>query len=151
MTIGALNEVLAIELMAINQYFVHAKACEHWGYERLAERFRNDSIEEMKDAEQLMDRVLQLGGLPNLQRLDPFQIGEVPKEQLELALELEEQAITTLLSAIEVTEQEGDPATNTFLRRLLLSEQEQVEWLETQLSLIEQLGEQLYLAQQVRS
>lgn len=81
----------------------------------------------MKDAEQLLDRVLELGGLPNLQRLNAFQVGEVPKEQLELALELEQRAVTTLLSAIRVSEEEGDPATSTFLSELLLSEEGQVD------------------------
>jgi bacterioferritin len=144
-----LNELIAIELMAINQYFVHAKMCESWGYERLAKHFWDDSIDEMKDADKLMERVLYFGGLPNLQRLDPFQVGETPKEQLELARDLELSAVEKLHASITACEADGDTGTGTMLREMLLAEQEQVDWVDTQLRMIDTLGEQLYLAQQV--
>ena len=88
--VDLLNGLLTTELTAINQYFTHAKICESWGFERLAEKLREASMDEMKDAEALMDRVLELGGLPNLQRLGSFQVGETVAEQLQLALALEE-------------------------------------------------------------
>ena len=147
--IDLLNELLSIELVAINRYFVHAKMCESWGYERLAHRFREASIDEMKDAEELMDRVLDLGGLPNLQRLDAFQVGETPLEQLELASKLEGGAVDQLRKAIAACEEGGDRGTSTLLRRMLLSEEGQLAWLESQRQLAVQLGESLYLAQQV--
>jgi bacterioferritin len=145
-----LNELLGIELVAINQYFVHAKMCEHWGYERLAGRFRDASIDEMKDAEALMERVLDLDGLPNLQRLDPFQVGENPVEQLEVAEKLEERAVAQLRKAISACEDADDRGTSTLLRQMLLSEEGQVSWLASQRQLVGQLGQSLYLAQQVR-
>jgi bacterioferritin len=145
-----LNTLLTIELTAINQYFMHAKLAEHWGFERTAKRFRDDSIEEMKDAESLMDRILSLEGLPNLQRLDDFSVGETVPEQLGLALSLEERAVAQLHEAIAVCENENDPGTAEILSDMLLEEQEQVEWLAAQVALVSQLGEQLYLSQQIR-
>jgi bacterioferritin len=149
-SVAELNELIAIELMAINQYFVHAKMCESWGYARLAKRFWDDSIAEMKDAERLMERVLLFGGLPNLQRLDPFQIGETPKEQLELARDLERSAVDRLHHAIAACETDGDVGTGTLLRTMLIEEQEQLDWITTQLQLVDTLGDALYLAQQVQ-
>ncbi len=148
--IEQLNRMLTIELTAINQYFTHSKMCEHWGFERLAHRFRDDSIEEMKDAEELMDRILQLDGLPNLQRLDDFGVGEDAPEQLRLALALEEGAVTQLHTAIGTAASENDPASADLLTRMLADEEEQLSYLRAQVALIEQLGESAYLAQQIR-
>jgi bacterioferritin len=145
-----LNRMLTIELTAINQYFTHAKMCEHWGFERLAHRFRDDSIEEMKDAEELMDRILQLEGLPNLQRLDDFGVGEDAPEQLRLALALEEGAVTQLHTAIRTAADENDPASADLLTRMLADEEEQLSYLRAQVALLEQLGETAYLSQQIR-
>jgi bacterioferritin len=148
--VDLLNELLGIELIAINQYFVHSKMCEQWGYERLAHRFREASMEEMKDAEELMDRVLDLGGLPNLQRLDPFQVGETPLEQLELAERLEDRAVRQLRKTVAACEDVGDQGTSALLRGMLLSEEGQLNWLASQRQLASALGDGLYLAQQVR-
>jgi bacterioferritin len=146
-----LNELLATELKAINQYFTHAKMCGHWGYERLAERFREDSLEEMRDAEAVMERILFLGGLPNLQRLDSFHVGENVKEQLRLAAELEEGAVTQLHVILRACADEGDAGTAELLGPAVLEEEEQLQWLRSQLRLVDELGEANYLAQQVRS
>ena len=149
--VDLLNGLLTTELTAINQYFTHAKMCESWGFERLAEKLREASMDEMKDAEALMDRVLQLGGLPNLQRLGSFQVGETVAEQLQLALALEEDAAAQVRAAVVGCEAEGDQGTSTLLRTMLLDEEEQLAWVQAQLELMTQLGEANYLAQQVRA
>jgi bacterioferritin len=148
--VEVLNGLLSTELRAINQYFTHAKICENWGFERLATKFREASMEEMKDAEAIMDRVLQLGGLPNLQRFEPFQVGEDVAEQLQLALALESQAAEQVRGAITACEDEGDQGTSTLLRSMLLEEEAQLAWVESQVELMSTLGAAHYLAQQVR-
>ena len=149
--VKALNGLLTTELRAINQYFLDSKLAAHHGYEHLAEEFRKASFEEMNDAEELMDRILLLGGLPNLQRVDPFATGESITEQFQLALELETKAVAQLKAAIITADKAGDPGTATMLRAMLLEEEEQVDWIEGQLGLIQTLGETAYLAQQIRS
>jgi bacterioferritin len=148
--VEVLNGLLSTELSAINQYFTHAKICESWGFERLAAKFREASMEEMRDAEAIMDRVLQLGGLPNLQRFEPFQVGEDVAEQLELALALETQAAAQVRDGVSTCEAEGDQGTSTLLRTMLLEEEEQLAWVESQVELMKTLGAANYLAQQVR-
>jgi bacterioferritin len=148
--VRTLNGLLTVELRAINQYFMDYKLAGHHGFEYLAEKFRQASFEEMNDAEKLMDRILLLGGLPNLQRVEPFQVGETVAEQFQLALELERNAVELLKQAITLAEDTDDPGTGTMLRAMLLEEEEQVSWLEAQIALVGQLGEANYLAQQVR-
>jgi bacterioferritin len=147
--VEGLNAVLTIELTAINMYFLHAKTCEHWGYARLAKRFRDDSFEEMRDAEVLTERILFLGGLPNYQRLGDFSVGETVVEQLELAADMERKAVRQLETLVETCERLADIGTRSLVEPMVLEEQHQLEWLTAQLGLVEQLGEQLYLAQQV--
>ena len=146
-----LNEVLTGELTAINQYFVHAKMQENWGYAHLAEHTHAESIEEMKHADKLIERILFLEGTPNLQRLSPLRVGENVPEQLRVDLELEAEALPRLNAGIAQAVAAGDNGTRELLEEILVSEEEHVDWLETQLSLLTDLGEQHYLAQQVRS
>ncbi|HEX2065062.1 MAG TPA: bacterioferritin [Acidimicrobiales bacterium] len=144
-----LNDVLTAELTAINQYFVDAQMCANWGYKRLAEHIRNDSIDEMKDAEALIDRILYLEGVPNLQRLGSVRVGETVREKLELALEVEKEAIDRLNRGIPVCVTEGDNGSRELLERILTGEEEHADWVEAQLTLIGQVGEGNYLAQQI--
>lgn len=147
--IDLLNAVLTAELTAINQYFVHAKMCENWGYERLYQRIRAESIDEMKHADELVSRILFLEGVPNLQRLGKINIGQNVKEQLELDLALEYEAIARLNEGIRTCREVGDSGSETLLRNILTSEEAHVDWLEAQLEQIAQIGLPNYLAQQV--
>ena len=147
--IEILNDVLTAELTAINQYFIHAKMCESWGYERLAEYVRHESIDEMKHADQIIDRILFLDGVPNMQRLFPVKVGETVPEQLEVDLALELTALLRLNDGIALCVSMGDNTTRSLLEGILVSEEDHVDWLEAQLELIRQVGEQNYLAQQV--
>lgn len=144
-----LNDVLTGELTAINQYFVHAKMQANWGYGRLASATRDESIDEMKHAERLVERILYLEGVPNLQRLGALRVGETVPEQLRLDLELEREAIPRLNAGIAAAVAAGDNGTRELLEDILVDEEEHADWLETQLSLVEQLGEAHYLAQQL--
>ncbi len=144
-----LNDVLTAELTAINQYFVDAKMCANWGYDHLAEHIKADSIDEMKDADMLIERILYLDGVPNLQRLGTVQVGETVVEKLELALALETAAIARLQAGVELCEREGDNGSRQLLEKILSGEEEHADWLETQLELVKQLGAALYLSQQV--
>jgi len=148
--IEALNEVLTAELTAINQYFIHAKMCENWGYKRLAEHNRHEAIDEMKHADELIERILLLEGVPNVQRLGKVNVGEKVREQLELDLAVEKEAVARLNSAIELAVAAHDNGTRELFEELLTSEEDHIDWLEAQLELIEQVGEQNYLAQQIR-
>lgn len=145
-----LNEVLTGELTAINQYFLHARMCSNWGYQRLADYMRKESIEEMMHAQEVIDRVLYLGGLPNVQRLGKVNIGETVKEMFVCDLAVENEAIPRLNAGIEKCRETGDNGSRLLLEKILAAEEEHVDWLEAQLDLIEQLGEVNYLAQQVR-
>ncbi|MEZ5215017.1 MAG: bacterioferritin [Ilumatobacteraceae bacterium] len=149
--IELLNEVLTAELTAINQYFIHAKLCEDWGYRRLAEAVRHESIDEMKHAERVMDRILFLDGMPNMQRLFPVSVGETVEEQFRLDLALEHVAIERLNRGIAQCVTAGDHATRALLEAILVDEEEHTNWLETQLTTMEQIGEAHYLAQQLHS
>ena len=149
--IELLNDVLTAELTAINQYFVHAKMQANWGYEHLAAHTRDESIDEMKHAEKIVERILFLDGTPNLQRLSPLRVGETVPEQLRLDLALEHEAIPRLNAGIAAAVAAGDNGTRDLLEELLVSEEEHTDWLETQLSVIAQVGEAHYLAQQLRS
>jgi bacterioferritin len=147
--IELLNEVLTAELTAVNQYFGHAKMQQNWGYLRLASHTRDESIDEMKHAEALVERILYLEGTPNLQRLGPVQLGEEPVEQIRLDLLVEREAVERFNRGIALAVELGDNGTRELLAGMLTSEEEHVDWLETQLSLIEVLGAQLYLNEQL--
>ena len=147
--IDSLNGLIATELVAVNQYFMHAKLCQHWGFEKMAAHLREDSIDEMRDVEAYMERVLLLGGVPNLQRLDAFQVGETVAEALDLAIVLETKAVEQLQAAVRLADEAGDVGTSELLGPKVLEEEGQLDWLKTQKGLIEQLGEQLYLSLQV--
>jgi bacterioferritin len=148
--IEALNELLTLELTVINQYFLHSKMCESWGYRRLAGRLREVALEEMKDAERIIDRVLFLEGVPNMQRMGAVTIGESVPEQLRIQLEGERQALRILGEGIKVSIEAGDDASREFFAGSLLEEEEHADWLETELELIGSVGEANYLAQQIR-
>lgn len=148
--VDVLNEVLAAELVAISQYFLHAKMCANWGFLPIAAKTRLESIGEMKHAEAVVDRILFLDGLPNLQRLDKLHIGQTVPEQYKCDLELEYAAVKRLSDAIALCRQHGDHTTEGLLATILADEENHVDWLETQLGLIEKVGEQAYLAQQLR-
>jgi bacterioferritin len=145
-----LNELLTNELTAINQYFIHAKMCANWGYDRLAQKVRAESIDEMKHADLVITRILFLEGVPNLQRLGKLHVGETVKEQFESDLALEHRAIKFLNDGIAESRALGDGGTEDLFTKILVGEEEHCDWLETQLELIKQLGEGHYLAQQIR-
>src|ERR1700728_2955162 len=145
-----LNEVLTAELTAINQDFLDAKMFDNWGYLQLGEKFRSESIGEMKDAEQLIERILYLDGHPNVQRLGTIGIGETASEKLTLALELETEAILRLNRGIALSTERADNGSRELLEDILEGEESHADWLETQLALIGQIGEAHYLAQQIR-
>jgi bacterioferritin len=147
--IEALNDVLTAELTAINQYFIHAKMCDNWGYERLATRVRDESIDEMKHAERLVERILYLEGTPNMQRLSSVRVGETVLEQLRLDLALEGEAIPRLNQSMALCVELGDNGTRELLADLLVAEEEHADWLETQLAAIEQIGLENYLTEQL--
>ena len=147
--IQTLNDVLTAELTAINQYFIHAKMCQNWGYNKLAKKIRDESIDEMKHADKLIERILFLDGVPNVQRLNKVNVGETVKEQFELDLKLEFDAIARFNTGIALARELGDNASRELLERMLISEEEHTDWLETQLGLIEKLGEPMYCAQQL--
>ncbi|MBA3456575.1 MAG: bacterioferritin [Deltaproteobacteria bacterium] len=148
--LSLLNQLLTNELTAINQYFIHAKMCENWGYDRLAAKVREESIDEMRHADLVISRILFLEGVPNLQRYHKLRVGETVKEQLESDLQIEYAAIQFLNQAIEVTRKTGDNATEDLMTKILVGEEQHTDWLETQLELIRQVGEQNYLAQQMK-
>ena len=147
--IELLNDVLTGELTAINQYFVDTKMLANWGYDRLAQRVREESMEEMRDAEALIDRVLYLDGIPNLQRLGTIRIGESVPEQLRLALDQEILAIARLNDGIALCSTRGDHGSRHVLEKILEGEEGHVAWLEAQLQLLGALGEVAYLSQQL--
>lgn len=145
--IELLNEVLTAELTAINQYFAHAKMQQNWGYLRLAEHTRAESIDEMKHAEMAIERILYLEGVPNLQRLGPVRVGETVPEQFRLDLDVEYQAVERFNRGIALARDVGDNGTRELLATMLVSEEQHTDYLETQLALIESIGEAHYLAQ----
>lgn len=144
-----LNDVLTAELTAVNQYFLHARIAKNWGYERLAKKIYEESIEEMRHADSLVQRVLFLEGLPNLQRLGKVNVGESVPEMFALDLQVEYASVKTLNEGIALARSLGDNGTRDLFQHILEDSEEHVDWLESQLELIKQLGAQNYLAQQV--
>lgn len=143
--IELLNRVLYNELTAINQYFLHARMFNNWGFKALGDHEYHESIDEMKHADKLIERILFLDGLPNLQNLGKLMIGETPKEALECDLKLEHNALPALKDGVAYCEQVGDYVTRQLFADILASEEEHIDWLETQLALIERLGIENYL------
>jgi len=140
-----LNEQLTAELTAINQYFLHAKMQENWGYTKLAKFTKHESIDEMKHAEVLTDRILFLDGLPNYQRLFALRIGESVPEQFKCDMQVELEAVDRLRRGIEYMRSVGDITSANIFEGILADEEHHVDYLETQLGLIEKFGEALYL------
>jgi bacterioferritin len=144
-----LNEQLTAELTAINQYFLHAKMQANWGFTKLAEHTKAESIDEMRHAERITDRILFLEGLPNYQKLLPLRIGQTVREQFEADLAVELEVVERLRPGIRMCRKRGDATTANLLEDILASEEEHIDYLETNLGLIDRLGEQLYLSQLV--
>jgi bacterioferritin len=143
--IALLNDLLTNELTAINQYFIHAKMCLNWGYDRLAAKQRHESIDEMKHADKVIERILFLEGVPNLQRLNKLHVGETVKEQFESDLALERLAVDALNKGIQKARDLGDNGTEELMLGILEAEEEHIDWLETQIALADSLGLQNWL------
>jgi bacterioferritin len=146
-----LNDVLTGELTAISQYFLHAKMCLNWGYEYLGKKIYAESIDEMKHADKLVERILFLDGLPNLQKLGKLTIGQTVVEILKNDLAYETQTVPRLNKGIQVARDLGDNGTEELLTRILVDSESHVDWLESQVELVTQVGESNYLAQQIHS
>ncbi len=147
--IKVLNEVLTSELTAINQYFIHSKMCEDWGFNRLAAKKREESMEEMKHADSVIARILFLEGVPNMQRYFPIKVGENAVEQHKLDLELEYDAVKRLNAGIATCRDLHDNGTRELLEMILQQEEEGIDWLEAQLHLVETIGKERYLSEQI--
>jgi bacterioferritin len=142
-----LNEVLTAELTAINQYYIHYKMLDNWGYGRLAQVKRKESMEEMRHADKVIDRILYLDGTPNMQRLSPVKVGENPIEMHTLDLALEMAAVERLNRGVALATQAADNGTRALLEAILTEEEEAIDWLEAQLGLVKDIGRENYLAQ----
>lgn len=148
--VAALNELLTHELTAINQYYVHSKMCANWGYRALAKKKMDESKEEMRHADELIERILLLEGVPNMQRLGSVKVGEDPLEQHRLDLDLERTAQAMQNRFIELFRVKADNGSRFLVEKMLAEEEDSIDWLETQLSLVADLGKEHYLAQQLR-
>ncbi len=147
--LDVLSAVLTAELTAINQYFIHAKMNENWGYSKIAENKRNEAISEMKHADRVIERILFLEGTPNMQRLNPVRIGEHVPEQHALDLELENDAVKRLNDGIALCREKADNGTRELLEEILQEEEEGIDHLEAQLGIIKEIGKERYLAEQM--
>jgi bacterioferritin len=147
--IAILNEVLSSELTSINQYFIHAMMCDNWRYKRLAEHSRKESIEEMRHAQEVIERILYLDGVPNMQKYMKVSVGQNVPEQHQFDLAMENDAVARMNRGIELSRTKGDNGTRALLEKMLGEEEDHVEWLEAQLQQIQDMGVQNYLAQQV--
>ena len=147
--IQLLNDVLCAELTGINQYFIHAMMCKNWHYKRLAEFDRKESIEEMKHAQEIMERILYLDGVPNMQKYMKVNVGQTVPEQHEFDLALEKGAVERLNAGIELARSKGDNGTRALLEKILVEEEEHIDYLEAQILQIQTIGLPNYLAQQI--
>ncbi|HEX2997340.1 MAG TPA: bacterioferritin [Anaerolineales bacterium] len=147
--IDSLNEILTAELTAINQYYVHSKMLDNWGYKRLAKKKREESMSEMKDADEIIERILYLEGVPNLQRLNSVRVGQDAVEQHRLDLEMEREAIERLNRIIELCRHKSDNGTRYMLDRILKEEEVSADWLQGQLHIIGEIGKERYLIEQM--
>jgi bacterioferritin len=147
--INLLNQVLRKELTGINQYFIHAKMCENWGYERLRKSLWDESIGEMKHADQVIERLLFLEGMPNLSAYDKILVGASVKQQLENDLSLEVAALAVLHPGIKICMEAGDDSSRELLEHIIVDEEKHVDWIESQLHQINEVGYQNYLTQQI--
>ena len=147
--IEVLKEILTNELTAINQYFLHSRLCRSEGYHKIGDKLYAESIDEMKHAKELIDRLLFLEGAPNVQKIHPMKIGSHVKERLESDLKLEQKAIEDLKEAVSVCDHERDYGTRDLLNRILVSEEEHIDWIESQLGLIQEIGLENYLSRQI--
>ena len=147
--IKVLNEVLRKELTGINQYFIHAKMCKNWGYAVLAEHAWNESIDEMRHADQIVERILFLEGVPNVQAYDKIQVGSNVNQQLENDLGLEQAALTVLRPGIRTCLDARDDASRELLEHIVIDEEHHIDWIETQFHQIKEVGYENYLAQQI--
>lgn len=147
--IDALNEILTGELTAINQYFLHARMCDNWGLKRLGKKIYDESIDEMRHADRLIERILYLDGVPNVQRLGRVRIGEDVEEVLKSDMQLELEAIPRLQKAVVLCREKDDNGTRALLESILVSEEEHLDWIETQLHLIKTFGVSTYASQQM--
>ncbi len=147
--IEAMNAGLTIELTAINQYFIQAKMCKNWGYGALAAHHYEESIDEMKHAELLIDRILFLDGVPEIARYDVIRVGDDPRQQLEYDLQLEVGAVKAYNDAVALAIEEKDAGSKELIEKIIVESEESVDWLETQLHLIDTVGIENYLAEQI--
>ena len=148
--VDVLNQVLRKELTGINQYFINAKMCENWGYDRLRSLIRKESIEEMHHADRIIERILFLEGTPNISAYDKITIGPDVKQQLDNDLALEVAALVVLRDGIKSCVEAADDASRELLEHILVDEEEHVDWIESQLHQIKEVGYQNYLAQQIK-
>ncbi len=144
-----LNGLLTIELTAINQYFIQAEMCANWGFVKLHDHLRDNSLEEMKDAQEIIKHILYLEGVPNMQRLNRIQAGETVPENIELALGLERESVDFLRNAISRCRDVEDYTTRAMFEQMIASEEGHIDWLETQAEAIARVGLENYLAQQL--
>lgn len=149
--LSSLNKVLSNELTAINQYFLHARIVKNWGYAHLASKIYTESIDEMKHAQQLIDRILFLEGIPNLQQTISVQIGQTVLDQLKYDLDLELKSLLVLKESIDTCIEVKDHATSEILKQILSNEEEHIDWLEGQILCIKDIGIENYLAQQIHT
>ena len=148
--LACLQEVLKAELTAINQYFLHAEMCENWGYMHLGAHTKKEAIEEMKHAEILLERMLYLDGSPNMSELFPLRIGQTVKAQIENDLALEVEAVARLNRCVKTAVEAGDNGSRDLFEKILVDEEEHIDYLEAQLHMIQEMGYENYLTQQMR-
>lgn len=147
--IEALNAGLTIELTAVNLYFINAKMCQDWGLERLGKHFYDESIEEMKHAEEVIERILYLDGIPEIARYDVIKVGQTPKEQIDNSYQLEKKGVATYNAAIQLCIEHKDAGTRDLMERMVVESEESIDWAESQYDLINLMGLENYLAQQM--
>ena len=147
--IEALNAGLTVELTAINLYFISSKMCKDWGLDGLAKHFYDESIEEMKHAEEVIDRILYLGGIPEIARYHEIKVGATPREHIENSYELEKQGVATYNEAIQLCIEQKDAGSRDLMERMVVESEQSIDWGEAQLDLIKMIGIENYLAQQM--